>query len=149
MTLARNKGWGYECEVQALEALRGLWPTAERTGASNQQHADDPDIISRGPTPFCVVVTKEKGSHRPLLIHMMMEDFIQAATLGIGDNGLAVQVKGRKQMWIDTLLYELRSRVGGSWDRWWSGTGETNEARTIIQMQRETRGTLPGKAEGL
>jgi hypothetical protein len=140
MTLARNKSWGYECETQALEALRPLWPTAERTGASNQKVADDPDIISRGRTPFCIVVTKEKGSHRPLLVHLTADDFIQIATLGVGDNGLAVQVKGRANLWVNTLLYKLRARANASWDRWWSQTGEKSEARTILQMQREARG---------
>jgi hypothetical protein len=141
MTLARNKGWGYEVEVQALEAVRSLWPTAERTGASNQKVADDPDIISRGPTPYCLVISKEKGSHRPLTVHMTMEDFIIITTMGVGDNGLAVQVKGRATLWVNTLLYKLQGRVKASWDRWWSQTGEKSEARTILQMQREARGT--------
>jgi hypothetical protein len=132
MTLARNKGWGYEVEVQAVEALQNLWPAAERTGASNQKVADDPDIISRGPDPYCLIVTKEKGQGKPLLVHLSMSEFLILAALGPGDNGLLVQVKGRQSMWIDTLYRALRGRAK-AWET-------KHETKTIIQMQSEARG---------
>jgi len=117
----------------ALETLRALWPTATLTGSSNP---DDPEIICRGARPVTILVTWEPGVNRSLMFHLPAEDFLAIAALGVGDTGLAASV--RKEP--NDLHHDLKNRAESAWKRWWSGTGETSEARTIVQMQREARG---------
>lgn len=123
--IARNKQYGYEVEVQALKALKALWPTLERTGASNQKHAHDPDLILRGTNPpLLLIVTKDKGQH-PMMLHIQMDDFLALVTLGAPDVGVAVQVKGRAKTWIGGLFAGLQEAV-----KEWQGPGFTTSRMT-------------------
>ncbi len=135
MTVQRNKSWGYEVEVQAKESLKAIWPEMDRTGASNQKVSADPDLVVRGPDPICLVVSKEKGSHKPLVIHLMMEDFIILTQTGPEELGVAVQVKGRAKLWVDGVLRALRENVSKNWNV----DGSMQKCRSVPEGWRQWR----------
>lgn len=120
----RSKGWGYEVEKQAAKALSAIWPTVKRTGSVNYSK-DAPDLIA-APQPLTdiakrlgcqphptlpIVVTKEKGSGKPLLVTLRMDDFLMLAE-NAGDPGgvragVAVQCKGRQSIWVHKVMQGL------------------------------------------
>lgn len=112
----RSKDWGYEVERQAEAALRLLDNTIERTGGSKQKVRGAPDLSSLhrnlGAAPLLLVVTKDKGAGRPLLVTLAMPDFLTIATTGFprGEE-VHVQVKGRAATWIGSLYCELKECV--------------------------------------
>jgi len=132
----RNKDWGYEVEVQALDSLRHLFPDMERTGASSQKQKGWPDLIADGWDPLELLVTKEKGRCKPLLVTLSIHDFLEVAALGLAPNGgAAVSCKGRSQLWVHRMYLELKE-------------GTQAWKRRLVTKPRELRWRQPVPSEG-
>lgn len=104
-----SKRRGYDVEIQALEALVGIFPGLRRTGSMGYQlGAADLERVGhsyRG-EPFRLVVTKDL--RRPLLVSLPVEDLEELMRHGAGWKPVVVQVKARKQTWVGKLWDELR-----------------------------------------